>query len=180
MKGVGNHVTMMAQQFQNGGQLHQHQHHCDIAPPPPTSQPPLLHDAMHGLTLAEVHYQDQPNTFNLHHHHQQQQLTFDQDSYHQGVHLYQPNFSNNEATRQVFQTADNHHSNHHHHHPSSAQTHYQNQTEGVKVSQSSNTGVGRLLEDLQRLLEHDRETADIVFLVGETPVYAHRVILKAR
>lgn len=42
-------------------------------------------------------------------------------------------------------------------------------------------GVPRLLEDLQRLVE-DRETADIVFIVGreEIPIYAHRLILRAR
>lgn len=42
-------------------------------------------------------------------------------------------------------------------------------------------GVPRLLDDLQRLVE-DRETADIVFIVGreEVPIYAHRLILRAR
>ncbi|XP_031773671.1 speckle-type POZ protein A [Apis florea] len=42
-------------------------------------------------------------------------------------------------------------------------------------------GVPRLLEDLARLSE-DKDTADIVFLLGrdETPVYAHRIILQAR
>lgn len=42
-------------------------------------------------------------------------------------------------------------------------------------------GVPRLLDDLQRLVE-DRETADIVFIVGreEAPIYAHRLILRAR
>ncbi|GIX92271.1 uncharacterized protein CDAR_621581 [Caerostris darwini] len=41
-------------------------------------------------------------------------------------------------------------------------------------------GVPRLLDDLQRLVE-DRETADIVFIVGreEVPIYAHRLILRA-
>lgn len=42
-------------------------------------------------------------------------------------------------------------------------------------------GVPRLLEDLARLSE-DKDTADIVFLLGrdETLVYAHRIILQAR
>ncbi|KAK0180211.1 hypothetical protein PV327_005877 [Microctonus hyperodae] len=42
-------------------------------------------------------------------------------------------------------------------------------------------GVPRLLEDLARLSE-DKESADIVFLLGrdETPVYGHRIILQAR
>ncbi|KAK1126769.1 hypothetical protein K0M31_004392 [Melipona bicolor] len=41
-------------------------------------------------------------------------------------------------------------------------------------------GVPRLLEDLARLSE-DKDTADIVFLLGrdETPIYAHRIILQA-
>jgi hypothetical protein len=43
------------------------------------------------------------------------------------------------------------------------------------------SGVPRLLEDLQRLSE-DRETSDILFLVGrdEIPIYAHRLIFRAR
>ncbi|XP_034937407.1 uncharacterized protein [Chelonus insularis] len=42
-------------------------------------------------------------------------------------------------------------------------------------------GVQRLLEDLARLSE-DKESADIVFLLGrdETPVYGHRIILQTR
>ncbi|KOX78066.1 hypothetical protein WN51_05954 [Melipona quadrifasciata] len=42
-------------------------------------------------------------------------------------------------------------------------------------------GVPRLLEDLARLSE-DKDTADIVFLLGrdEMPIYAHRIILQAR
>ncbi|XP_067122453.1 kelch-like protein 1 [Centruroides vittatus] len=42
-------------------------------------------------------------------------------------------------------------------------------------------GVPRLLEDLQRLAE-DRDSADIVFIVGrdELPVYAHRLVLRMR
>lgn len=42
-------------------------------------------------------------------------------------------------------------------------------------------GVPQLLEDLQRLAE-DHDSADILFLVGkdELPVYAHKIILKAR
>lgn len=42
-------------------------------------------------------------------------------------------------------------------------------------------GVLRLLEDLARLSE-DKDTADIVFLLGreELPVYAHKIILQAR
>ncbi|XP_020999865.1 BTB/POZ domain-containing protein 9 [Parasteatoda tepidariorum] len=42
-------------------------------------------------------------------------------------------------------------------------------------------GVPRLLDDLQRLIE-DRDTADIVFIVGreEVPIYAHRLIMRAR
>ncbi|XP_076316734.1 BTB/POZ domain-containing protein 9 isoform X2 [Tachypleus tridentatus] len=42
-------------------------------------------------------------------------------------------------------------------------------------------GVPRLLEDFQRLAE-DRDSADIVFIVGreEIPIYAHRLILRAR
>ena len=42
-------------------------------------------------------------------------------------------------------------------------------------------GVPRLLEDLARLSE-DKESADILFLLGrdEVPVYAHRIILQAR
>ncbi|CAH1399657.1 unnamed protein product [Nezara viridula] len=43
------------------------------------------------------------------------------------------------------------------------------------------SGVPQLLEDLQRLSE-DKDSADIVFLVGreEVPVYAHRLILMTR
>ncbi|XP_033208549.1 uncharacterized protein LOC117167604 [Belonocnema kinseyi] len=42
-------------------------------------------------------------------------------------------------------------------------------------------GVPRLLEDLARLSE-DKESADILFLLGrdEVPVYAHKIILQAR
>ncbi|KAH7983975.1 hypothetical protein HPB52_015888 [Rhipicephalus sanguineus] len=42
-------------------------------------------------------------------------------------------------------------------------------------------GVARLLDDLHRLME-DRDSADVVFLVGreEAPVYAHCLILRAR
>ncbi|KAK9502328.1 hypothetical protein O3M35_011121 [Rhynocoris fuscipes] len=43
------------------------------------------------------------------------------------------------------------------------------------------SGVPHLLDDLSRLAE-DRESADIVFLVGrdEVPITAHRLILMAR
>jgi len=42
-------------------------------------------------------------------------------------------------------------------------------------------GVSKLLEDLQ-LLAEDKESSDVLFLVGreESPIYAHRIILKAR
>lgn len=42
-------------------------------------------------------------------------------------------------------------------------------------------GVARLLDDLHRLMD-DRDSADIVFLVGreEVPIYAHCLILRAR
>lgn len=50
-----------------------------------------------------------------------------------------------------------------------------------KLGETGFVGVPRLLEDLARLSE-DRETADIVFLLGrdEVPIYAHRIILQAR
>lgn len=53
-------------------------------------------------------------------------------------------------------------------------------TAGIS-SEAGLAGVPRLLEDLARLSE-DKDTADIVFLLGrdETPVYAHRIILQAR
>ena len=51
----------------------------------------------------------------------------------------------------------------------------------VVTGEEAVSGVPRLLEDLTKLSE-DKETADIVFLLGrdETPVYAHRIILQAR
>lgn len=53
-------------------------------------------------------------------------------------------------------------------------------TSGV-LGEAGLAGVPRLLEDLARLSE-DKDTADIVFLLGrdETPVYGHRIILQAR
>ncbi|XP_064466201.1 uncharacterized protein LOC135377597 [Ornithodoros turicata] len=60
---------------------------------------------------------------------------------------------------------------------------------GTRVTQAtplhfpdkSLAGVARLLDDLHRLME-DRDSADIVFLVGreEVPIYAHCLILRAR
>lgn len=54
-------------------------------------------------------------------------------------------------------------------------------TGAVVSGEAGLAGVPRLLEDLARLSE-DKESADIVFLLGrdETPVYAHRIILQAR
>ncbi|XP_011504847.1 PREDICTED: kelch-like protein 17 [Ceratosolen solmsi marchali] len=51
----------------------------------------------------------------------------------------------------------------------------------VLPGEANLTGVLRLLEDLARLSE-DKESADIVFLLGreESPVYAHRIIMQAR
>lgn len=51
----------------------------------------------------------------------------------------------------------------------------------VHFADKNLAGVPQLLEDL-KLLAEDTESADIVFLVGrdEVPVYAHKVILKAR
>lgn len=42
-------------------------------------------------------------------------------------------------------------------------------------------GLSQLLEDLRRLSE-DRDSADVIFLIGknEEPVYAHRLLLKCR
>jgi hypothetical protein len=53
--------------------------------------------------------------------------------------------------------------------------------QGAIHSDKTVSGVTGLLDDLRRLLE-DKESADIVFLLGrdESPVYAHRVILAAR
>ncbi|CAN7990915.1 unnamed protein product [Ixodes hexagonus] len=60
---------------------------------------------------------------------------------------------------------------------------------GTRVTQAtplhftdkSLAGVARLLDDLHRLLD-DRDSADVVFLVGreEVPIYAHCLILRAR
>ncbi|KFM81455.1 hypothetical protein X975_15996, partial [Stegodyphus mimosarum] len=46
---------------------------------------------------------------------------------------------------------------------------------GIHFADKTFAGVPKLLDDLQRLVE-DRDTADIVFIVGreEVPVYAHR------
>ncbi len=54
-------------------------------------------------------------------------------------------------------------------------------TRTVHYPDKSPSGVTKLLEDLQRLAD-DRESCDILFLVGreESPIYAHRLILKAR
>lgn len=43
------------------------------------------------------------------------------------------------------------------------------------------SGVPRLLEDLQKLSE-DRESADLLFLVGreETAIYGHKILFRAR
>lgn len=51
----------------------------------------------------------------------------------------------------------------------------------LHFTDKSFSGVPRLLEDLQRLAE-DRDSADLVFIVGreEAPAYAHRIILRAR
>lgn len=51
----------------------------------------------------------------------------------------------------------------------------------VHFTDKNFAGVPQLLEDL-RLLAEDTESADILFFVGkeELPVYAHKVILKAR
>ncbi|XP_065204116.1 BTB/POZ domain-containing protein 9 isoform X2 [Planococcus citri] len=51
----------------------------------------------------------------------------------------------------------------------------------VHLPDKNLAGVPQLLEDLQRLAE-DHDSADILFLVGkdELPVYAHKIILKAR
>lgn len=51
----------------------------------------------------------------------------------------------------------------------------------VHFADKNLAGVPQLLEDL-KLLAEDTESADIVFVVGrdEVPVYAHKVILKAR
>ncbi|EEC18006.1 hypothetical protein IscW_ISCW014513 [Ixodes scapularis] len=60
---------------------------------------------------------------------------------------------------------------------------------GTRVTQAtplhftdkSQAGVARLLDDLHRLMD-DRDSADVVFLVGreEVPIYAHCLILRAR
>ncbi|XP_076064156.1 uncharacterized protein LOC143038603 isoform X2 [Oratosquilla oratoria] len=52
---------------------------------------------------------------------------------------------------------------------------------GIHFSDKSLVGVSRLLEDLHRLSE-DKESADIIFVVGreETHIPAHKLILKSR
>ena len=147
-----NSVNKMAQQFQNMARLSQYK--PDNPPPLPMSLPP-------EDDVIESH----------HHHHQQQQ-------HQQGSWNTNRNFpqQRNPITQQfsaIYQ-------------PTQLKPMESSNSNGsaqamADSGQTKLSGLARLADDLEKMAE-DRETADIVFMVGanEVPIYAHRVILRAR
>jgi len=169
MKGMHaqTNVAIMARKFQNLNHL------CnDIPPPPPESQPPA-EEANDAIIDTEAQVPVSSSHFNSNGHSYRSQLHKHQH-YSPSEHLNQLVYFHNQPQLPI---------NDPHEHLQKDQRTGQTSTIITRVESpvEKMSGVAGLLNDLQRVLE-DHEWADVVFVMGsdEVPVYAHRVLLRAR